>query len=140
MENYIVACGNWVVKIVIDPTEFPDEETLTFEAATRAMEKIYGYSEYTDGEDIIAMKGEDGKNVLDKKINEVTSTDYKPLFGVITAVYKENTTDKEYHRTSELFANASQPDLFLDAMEAEKKNKPVLDAYKANKKKKKAKK
>ncbi len=129
MQPYIIACGNWVVKIVIDESLYDNEESLTFEAATRAMEKIYGVSDYGDGEDIIAIKDDIGQNIFNKKIDEVTPVDYKPLFGIITAVYKENTTDKIFHRTSELFANASQPDNFKDAIKAEKENKPIMDAY-----------
>jgi hypothetical protein len=112
IQTYYVKCGNWCVRIEINPTDYLDIKDLYIEVGTKAIDYIYGDKEYDGNDELIAIYDKKNNNVINS-LNELDSF-LDISFTIYTSIYKniDNKPDlKITLLTSELFANAGQWDL-----------------------------
>lgn len=136
--TYIVESGNWKIRIVAE--DYGDEYSY-LEAATRAIEGVFGSRPLGEKCEFVCLMDANGQDYfdLDTNVEELPP----PMFSVVTGVRKENETTLRVYLTSLLFANAGQPVNFKLAMQAEAlepdkvKSFKDLAAKKSNKSKKK---
>ena len=108
MTDYLVDSGNWKVKVAINDTDCPSPY---MEAATQAIEAVFGMRELNNSCEVISLLSEDGTDYFSEDFN---GTDYpRPMFSIVTLVCKLK--DVKYGKryvpflTSKVFENASQP-------------------------------
>jgi hypothetical protein len=114
---YIVKSGNWMARVVVEG-EAPYSYV---EAATRAMEGVFGNRPLTENCELVNLYDKNGKDYFDP---DSGMSDTPPrMFSVVTVVRKEhddaNTNSYYAFLSSVLFANASQPQNYTLAMQAE---------------------
>lgn len=143
LTDYVVESGNWKVKIAMYDDECEGDYVYT-EAATRAVEAVFGLRNFNMYCELISMKSLDGRDYFD--VNNTTMVDMpQPMFSVIMCVYKASneliTSEWKLFLSSHIFANASQHinvDLALRAekMESDKVNlfKQMVNKQRKNKK------
>ena len=115
-------CGNWVVKIVIeDAAEYGKKYDLYIEAATRAIDLIFGCKEWEEGseDELLAVYNENGDNVLDDAELDSVEATYTLLTDVF--MIKRDGSHKLLTTipTSDLFLNASLHDDYRQAIDIE---------------------
>ena len=114
-KTYYIRWSNWCCKIVMHPDEdFESDDALFIEAATRAIDSVYGSKEWGDEDEMIAFYNEKGENVI-KTVGEL-GVAFNIKFGEDTYIYS-NFDDKNPElmktlKTSMLFANSGQWDLY----------------------------
>ena len=118
-----IQCGNWSLYLHYTPNDFPTKNQMYIEAATYAIEIIFGNKEFTNNDDdYYALLNDDGINVLD-------SEDPIPIPTFTTKIHILSSKNNEPQklltslRTSDIFANAAQPEHYKIALKAEKKEK-----------------
>jgi hypothetical protein len=122
----IVETGNWKVRIKINMSDYEDENYAFIEAATQALENIFGtYGESSNEQEIISLLDNNGKDYFSSDYDGDTSVVPQPFFGVLTVCYIEKYKKNEkkwwYFLTTKLFENAAQPENVEQSIENEKK-------------------
>lgn len=118
MTDYIVDTGNWKVKVAINDKDCPSPY---MEAATQAVEAVFGMKELNAQCELISLVDEDGVDYFDPECT--SSAPAVPMFSIVTIVCKAKDIAKgtKYvpFLTSKVFENASQPLNVEYAKEAE---------------------
>jgi len=118
MTDYIVDTGNWKVKVAINDKDCPSPY---MEAATQAVEVVFGMKELNDQCELISLVDENGIDYFDPECT--SSSPAIPMFSIVTLVckYKDVNNGAKYvpFLTSKVFENASQPINVEYAKEAE---------------------
>jgi hypothetical protein len=114
-----VQCGNWSLYLHYNPKDFSTKNQMYIEAATNALEIIFGDKDFTNiDDDYYALMNDDGNNVLD-------TDDALPIPTFTTKIHILSSKNNEPQklltslRTSDIFANAAQPEHYQIALEAE---------------------
>lgn len=108
MTDYLVDSGNWKVKVAINDIDCPSPY---MEAATQAVEAVFGMRELNPTCELISLMSEDG---VDYFSEDFADADYpRPMFSIVTLVckLKDVKHGKRYVPllTSKVFENAGQP-------------------------------
>jgi hypothetical protein len=118
MTDYIVDTGNWKVKVAI---EDKDCNSPYMEAATQAVEAVFGMKELNAQCELISLVDDDGLDYFDPDCT--SSFPAVPMFSIVTLVCKakDMKTGNKYIPllTRKVFENASQPINVQYALEAE---------------------
>jgi hypothetical protein len=118
MTDYIVDTGNWKVKVAI---EDKDCNSPYMEAATQAVEAVFGMKELNAQCELISLVDADGLDYFDPDCT--SSSPAAPMFSIVTLVCKakDMKTGNKYIPllTRKVFENASQPINVQYALEAE---------------------
>jgi hypothetical protein len=130
MTDYIVDSGNWKVKVSLNDKDYTSPY---MEAATQAVEAVFGMKALNGYCEIISLIGEDGRDYFSENYEGV---DYPalPMFSILTLVYKIK--DLKDHKkckpflTSEVFANAAQPINVTLAIKAESSDYEQVKRFK----------
>lgn len=116
---FFVQCGNWCLKLNTDLKSYDSKEIGYTELATNALEIIFGDKDFTNiDDDYYALMNDDGNNVLD-------TDDALPIPTFTTKIHILSSKNNEPQklltslRTSDIFANAAQPEHYQIALEAE---------------------
>lgn len=115
-EYYGVSSGNWKVKVKLfsAPDDNAEIEDFTYiEAATRAMEVVFGKAEFCEDCEIYSLIDMSGNEFFDSEYRANDSGEVpRPMFSIITVVYRmEDEHDEKRYRiylTRNIFANAAQ--------------------------------
>lgn len=118
MTDYIVDTGNWKVKVAIDDNDCPSPY---IEAATQAVEALFGMKELNSQCELISLVDDDGVDYFDPECT--SSSPAVPMFSIVTLVCKAKDMKKSSKYvpllTRKVFENASQPINVGYALEAE---------------------
>lgn len=136
--TYIVESGNWKLRVIVE--DYDGDEYSYLEAATRAIEGVFGSSPLGEKCEFVCLMDSKGQDYFDPDVSMEELP--PPMFSVVTGVRKENEQSMRVYLTSLLFANAGQPVNFKLAMQAEALEPEKVQAFKdlAAKKTKKSKK
>ena len=133
MTDYIVDTGNWKVKVAVDDKDCPSPY---MEAATQAVEAVFGMKELNSQCELISLVDDNGVDYFDPDCT--SSSPAVPMFSIVTLVCKVKDMKKSHKYvpllTRKVFENASQPVNVEYALEAEslepEKVKQFLDLQK----------
>lgn len=118
MTDYIVDTGNWKVKVAIDDKDCPSPY---MEAATQAVEAMFGMRELNAQCELISLVDDHGVDYFDPDCT--SSVPAVPMFSIVTLVckFKDMTKGSKYVPllTRKVFENAAQPINVEYAKEAE---------------------
>lgn len=118
MTDYIVDTGNWKVKVAIDDKDCPSPY---MEAATQAVEAVFGMKELNAQCELISLVDSDGIDYFDPDCT--SSVPAVPMFSLVTLVCKAKDKKKNTKYvpflTRKVFENAAQPINVEYALEAE---------------------
>lgn len=128
LKLFFVQCGNVCLSLHINLEEYDNKQDMYVELATRAVEIVFGSKEFEyDTDDYYAVMDSKGKNVLDGDSEELPDPTFTTLIYVLSS--KKNNPHKVLTklRTADIFANASQHENYLLALEAEKRENKRKD-------------
>lgn len=118
MTDYIVDTGNWKVKVAINDKDCPSPY---MEAATQAVEAVFGMKELNAQCELISLVDEYGIDYFDPECT--SSVPAIPMFSIVTLVCKLRDLHKGNKYvpllTRKVFENAGQPINVEYAKEAE---------------------
>jgi hypothetical protein len=123
---FVVKTGNWKLRVLLKiPMSEELEEYSYIEASTQAVEYCFGQIEDDREFDMLYLLDDKGKNFFDKNYHGDICDIPEPRFGIFTAAYIEDDENDDnkwwFFLTSEIFANASQPENFAIAKKFEKR-------------------
>ena len=108
MTDYLVDSGNWKVRVSIDK----DCPSPYIEAATQAVEAVFGMKELNGQCEIISLVDNEGIDYFSEEADN-SGVYPQPMFSIVTLVckYKDVNKGDKYvpFLTSKLFENAGQP-------------------------------
>jgi hypothetical protein len=108
MIDYLVDSGNWKVRVSLDK----DCPSPHMEAATRAVEAVFGMKELNAQCEIISLVDIDGIDYFSEEADN-SGVYPQPMFSIVTLVckYKDLNKGSKYvpFLTSKVFENAGQP-------------------------------
>lgn len=118
MTDYIVDTGNWKVKVAVDDKDCPSPH---MEAATQAVEAVFGMKELNSQCELISLVDDNGVDYFDPDCT--SSSPAVPMFSIVTLVCRLKDLKKSHKYvpllTRKVFENASQPVNVEYALEAE---------------------
>jgi len=126
--KYRVSSGNWVAEIVLDEEELSGDNH--FEAATRAMEMVFGAKESDERNQIVSMLDVDGEDIFFE--NYQGSGQVTKSFTLLTSVIADQQKEKPFlihFLTSAIFENAAQPANVDIAIRLESENADAVKRF-----------
>jgi hypothetical protein len=118
MTDYLVDNGNWKVRVSVDK----DCPSPYMEAATRAVEAVFGMKELDSSCEIISLVDNEGIDYFSEDADN-SGIYPQPMFSIVTLVckYRDANKGSKYvpFLTSKVFENAGQPTNVELALKAE---------------------
>jgi glutathione peroxidase-family protein len=117
-KQFYIQCGNWCLKLHIDPKLYSTLTELYTELSTNAIEIIFGSKEFSNqDDDYYALMDENGVNCLDS--NDTVIPSFTTKIHILSS--KKNNPHKLLTslRTADIFANAAQWENVKYAIQAE---------------------
>ena len=121
VNEYFVQCGNWCLRLNIDPHSFEHINDCYVELATRALEIIFGDKEFFHpDDDYYAILNENGVNIFEHDDEDIPEPTFTTKIHILSSNNNEPNKLLTILRTSDIFANAAQNENYELALKAEK--------------------